>query len=280
MQEFFAAPPSGASAPLRADPCPGRARCGWPTRKTCVSTAIVGSPKATFSTTFAVLRPTPGSASSASRVRGTSPPCCSSRSFDIATTFFALMRKRPMVLMYSISFASPERGDLRRRVGDREELARWRGSRPCRWPAPRGSPRPAARRAWRARARSSGRASPSRRRRKNSWRLAGLIRRPRAVAACSRASRARRKRAELEALAREVRVGQRGDGLERDAVDRAGRDAQLAAGAPRRDHRVHELRGADDRVHRAGLDALGAADADRLVDDRDLRRAVERRSRD
>ena len=46
------------------------------TRKTCVSTARVDSPKATFSTTFAVLRPTPGRASSASRVRGTWPPCC------------------------------------------------------------------------------------------------------------------------------------------------------------------------------------------------------------
>ena len=38
------------------------------TRKTCVSTASVGSPKATLSTTLAVLRPTPGRASSASRV--------------------------------------------------------------------------------------------------------------------------------------------------------------------------------------------------------------------
>src|SRR5438874_2148179 len=37
----------------------------------CVSTAIVDSPKATFSTTFAVLRPTPGSVSSAARSRGT-----------------------------------------------------------------------------------------------------------------------------------------------------------------------------------------------------------------
>ena len=43
----------------------------------CVSTAIVGSPKAVFKTTFAVLRPTPGSASSASRSRGTTPPCFS-----------------------------------------------------------------------------------------------------------------------------------------------------------------------------------------------------------
>ena len=39
------------------------------TRKMCVSTAMVGWPKATFSTTLAVLRPTPGKASSASRWR-------------------------------------------------------------------------------------------------------------------------------------------------------------------------------------------------------------------
>jgi len=43
-------------------------------RKTWVSTASVGSPKATLSTTLAVLRPTPGKASSASRSFGTSPP--------------------------------------------------------------------------------------------------------------------------------------------------------------------------------------------------------------
>ena len=78
-----------ASLPLRrARPClepdstasgvsPGARPVRLDTRKTCVSTAMVGSPKATLSTTFAVLRPTPGSASSASRSRGTSPPCFS-----------------------------------------------------------------------------------------------------------------------------------------------------------------------------------------------------------
>src|SRR5690606_20554148 len=40
-----------------------------------------------------------------------------------------------------------------------------------------------------------------------------------------------------------------------------GRHAQLAAGAERRQHRVHALAGADDRVDRAGLYALGATDA-------------------
>ena len=76
-------------------------------RKMWVSTAMVGSPKAMLSTTFAVLRPTPGSASSASRVRGTSPPCSATSFCDSATTFFALVRKRPMVLIRSCTRASP-----------------------------------------------------------------------------------------------------------------------------------------------------------------------------
>ena len=63
-----------------------------PTRNTCVSTAMVGSPNAILSTTFAVLRPTPGSASSASRVRGTSLPCSAISFSDSEMTFFALSR--------------------------------------------------------------------------------------------------------------------------------------------------------------------------------------------
>ena len=46
-------------------------------------------------------------ASSASRSAGTSPPCSESNSFESAMTFFALVRYRPMVRMYSVSFASP-----------------------------------------------------------------------------------------------------------------------------------------------------------------------------
>src|SRR5205823_8706829 len=60
-----------------------------------------------------------------------------------------------------------------------------------------------------------------------------------------------------------------------DAVDGTGRNAELASRAPRRDHGVHALGRADDRVHGARLDALGAADAGRLVDHGGLRRAVE-----
>jgi hypothetical protein len=52
-----------------------------------------------------------------------------------------------------------------------------------------------------------------------------------------------------------------------DAVDRADRHAQLAAGALVVDHRVHALGRADDAVDRAGLDAQRAADAPGLVDD-------------
>ena len=58
---------------------------------------------------------------------------------------------------------------------------------------------------------------------------------------------------------------------ERDAVDRADRQAQLAAGAGGLDHRVHALRRTDDAVDRAGLDAQRAADAPGLVDDRERR---------
>ena len=58
---------------------PGASPVRFATRKMCVSTAIVGCPNATFSTTFAVLRPTPGSVSSASRSAGTLPPCSRSR---------------------------------------------------------------------------------------------------------------------------------------------------------------------------------------------------------
>ncbi len=57
-----------------------------------VSTAMVGSPNATFSTTLAVLRPTPGSSSSASRSFGTSPPCRAISILDIAITRLALPR--------------------------------------------------------------------------------------------------------------------------------------------------------------------------------------------
>ena len=64
-----------------------------------------------------------------------------------------------------------------------------------------------------------------------------------------------------------------GDVLQRDAVDRADGNAQLAAGALRLDYRVHALVGADDAIHRAGLDAQRAADAPGLVDPGHVARA-------
>ncbi len=51
-----------------------------------------------------------------------------------------------------------------------------------------------------------------------------------------------------------------------DAVDGAGRQAKVAAGAQRRQHRVHAFRRADDRVDGTGVDAQRAADAQVLVD--------------
>ncbi|CAN0646330.1 hypothetical protein BCEP27_70117 [Burkholderia cepacia] len=55
----------------------------------------------------------------------------------------------------------------------------------------------------------------------------------------------------------------------RDAVDRAGRHAQVATRAQRLDDRVHLLRCPDDRVDRARLHAQRAADAQAFVDEGD-----------
>mmetsp|Transcript_25862 Transcript_25862/g.82289 ORF Transcript_25862/g.82289 Transcript_25862/m.82289 type:complete len:253 (+) Transcript_25862:1757-2515(+) len=61
----------------------------------CVSTGKAGIPKACDMSTLAVLWPTPGSASSSAKVRGTSPPCRSTRRPAIATRFLALVGARP-----------------------------------------------------------------------------------------------------------------------------------------------------------------------------------------
>lgn len=60
---------------------------------------------------------------------------------------------------------------------------------------------------------------------------------------------------------------------ERDAVDRAHRDAQLAARAHRIDDGVHVLCAAHDGVYRTGFEAQRAPDAPRLVDHREQSRA-------
>lgn len=56
------------------------------------------------------------------------------------------------------------------------------------------------------------------------------------------------------------RQGSHGPG-HHDAVHGARRQAQLAADAFGGDHGVHEPRGSDNGIHRAGLDAQRAADA-------------------
>jgi hypothetical protein len=62
-------------------------------RPTCVSTTTPsGAPKAFPRTTFAVFRPTPGSALSSAIVRGTSPPCC------VTIAFAAPRIERPLAL--------------------------------------------------------------------------------------------------------------------------------------------------------------------------------------
>jgi hypothetical protein len=57
-----------------------------------------------------------------------------------------------------------------------------------------------------------------------------------------------------------------GNQVHRDAVHRAGRDAEFATGAAIRQHVVLVLGRADDGVDRARADALGAADAAAVVD--------------
>ena len=57
------APPFDSFISTSSTSLPGASPVRLATRKIWVSTAMVGSPKATFSTTLAVLRPTPGSAS-------------------------------------------------------------------------------------------------------------------------------------------------------------------------------------------------------------------------
>ncbi len=103
---------------------PGARPVRLQTRKMWVSTAIVASPKATFSTTLAVLRPTPGSASSSARLRGTRPPCRSTRSSQVRYRLAALLRYRPMVLERIGQRRQTEGEHLLRRVGDRKQAPR------------------------------------------------------------------------------------------------------------------------------------------------------------
>lgn len=59
----------------------------------------------------------------------------------------------------------------------------------------------------------------------------------------------------------------------RDAVNRTGRNTQLTTGTQLGEHRVHLLRGTQDRIEGTSGNAFGAADAGRLIDHRHLRGA-------
>jgi hypothetical protein len=63
-------------------------------------------------------------------------------------------------------------------------------------------------------------------------------------------------------------------GLNRDAIDRTGRNAKLATGTKRWQHRMHSLGCADDCVDRARSDAQCAADAGSLIDACNGRRTI------
>ena len=78
---------------------------------------------------------------------------------------------------------------------------------------------------------------------------------------------------ELRGLRRSYKTGAR-HGLQLNAIHRAGRDTQLAAGAQVGQHGMHVFGAADDGIDRAGLDSLGAADAVGFDDYRNLRRFV------
>ena len=110
---------------LRAASMPGARPVRLLTRNTCVSTANVGSPNATLSTTLAVLRPTPGRASSASRDRGHAGRRDRSISRrQVSIRFLALLRYRPIVRMCSSTPSTPSASICARRGRDREQPSR------------------------------------------------------------------------------------------------------------------------------------------------------------
>src|SRR5699024_1621321 len=85
---------------------PEAKRVRFETRKMCVSTAMVGWPKAVFNTTLAVLRPTPGSASKSLRLSGTWLLCLSIKILQVLITFSALVLNKQMLLVYSFRLST------------------------------------------------------------------------------------------------------------------------------------------------------------------------------
>ena len=102
-----AAPGAAAGLRPRAGCRPRASPSRFATRKMCVSTGIVDCPNALFNTTFAVLRPTPGSSSNASRCCGTVPSYFSSRAAHVARIFFTLPGYSPIVRTYAVRPSCP-----------------------------------------------------------------------------------------------------------------------------------------------------------------------------
>src|SRR5688572_30692282 len=263
---------------------PGAIFVRFATRKMCVSTAIVGSPKIVLRTTFAVFRPTPGNASSASREHGTSPPCLCAMEVAVAMMFFALAFHRPMVRMYFESPSTPRAamasgvratGNSLRvtaftllSVACAERITATSNSNGVWYSssvvglglAARNLSKMARRLTEFMSQRSFRRMGPAFLLGKNGGALARASLDARVVGF------------ETRPIVGSIRQGQRGMRGTReqrdhaDAVDRAGCDAQLAAGAEFRDHGVHHARCAHDGVDRAGRQTPGATDAAILVD--------------
>ena len=163
---------------------PGARPVRLATRKTWVSTAIVGWPKATLSTTFAVLRPTPGSLTSAAWSAGTTPPCASSSCRHSVDDVPWPWCDRGRWFEYRGS-GPPRQARAAPAACSRPERAwPWPDSRCGRWPGPRARPQSAVRTASRYSSSLRGCGFCARRRRKISRRLAGFIRaRPGAASA-------------------------------------------------------------------------------------------------
>ena len=86
---------------------PGANPVRFETRKTCVSTAIVGLSNPSFNTTLAVFRPTPGSCSNSSRVPGILPACFSRMILQVFIIFLDLAGASPMGLIIVASRDCP-----------------------------------------------------------------------------------------------------------------------------------------------------------------------------
>src|SRR6185436_13678403 len=235
-------------------------------------------------TTFAVLRPTPGSASSASRVRGTSPPCWSAIADAVAIMFFGWAFYNSLVRMNFDSSLTPRSAIARgvRATGNNLRVTAFTLlSVAC---ADRITPTSSSNGVWYS---SSvvGFGFAARNRSKILRRLSAFIRVPSGLRMgpaflVGQHRSAIRRAARDTFVVRRVTLAARGgwrqcqggvrrageQGQHHDAVHRAGRDAQLAAGAQRRDHGVHQARRANDRVDRTGRQAPGTADAAFLVD--------------